>query len=128
MAGVGPAQLGAKVQRTRVPPAPVNPTITPGAQVIVAVKKPHTTPARVRILLKTDAKFRRKGTLGRVVTPTSGDIHFFRAEKGGAEITFDGKDNVFEGLQLSGGVPVFAEARSASGNLEDVQLTLTLTT
>jgi hypothetical protein len=76
--------------------------------------------------LKTSARFRRSGTLDRTVVATSGNIRFFTAARGGTEITFNGTDNVFTGTQLTAGVRVFAQADSASGGLNDVQLTLTL--
>lgn len=130
MAGVGPAQLKAKVQRTRTARPPVNATITsaaqPGNQFIVIVKKSYTAPARLAILLKTDAQFPRSGTLDRFVTPTSGEIRFFRATTPGVEITFNGKDNKFKGHELTIGVTILAEGRTASLDLNDFKLTLTL--
>lgn len=78
-------------------------------------------------MLKADARFRRSGTLDRIVTPTSGNIRFFRAATPGVEIMFNGTDNVFSGNQLSAGVRILAEGRGVSSNLDDVQLTLTLT-
>jgi outer membrane protein OmpA-like peptidoglycan-associated protein len=109
------------IQAGPLPAAPVNPAITP-ARGVVVVGKAHTTPARVRVTLATDRPFSRTGTL----TRSNPIVRFFDAATGGAEITFDGTDNVFSGAQLSAGVTLFAESSTASGTADDVQLTLTL--
>jgi hypothetical protein len=122
----GTAQAGAVVHRDRPAPVPVNAIITLGSQSVV-VKKSYTNPARVVVTLKTSARFRRSGTLTRVVTPTSGNIRIFTAAQGGTEITFNGTDNVFTAAQLTAGVRLFAQADGPSAGLGDYQLTLTLT-
>lgn len=99
----------------------VNPTITLASPVVV-VKKPYTNPARQLVTLGSDAPFTGSGTF----TRSSATIRFFNAAVGGTEITFDGTDNIFTGPQLSAGVQLFAEGATASAALNDVQLTLTL--
>ncbi|MDO3379167.1 peptidoglycan-binding protein [Geoalkalibacter halelectricus] len=89
---------------------------------VVLVKKPHTSPARRPITLRTNVAFGRNGTL----TRSSNAIRFFTAAAGGTEITFNGADNVFTGAQLTAGVQVFAEGASASAAMDDFRLTLTL--
>jgi hypothetical protein len=111
---------GGKQSATLVLSPPVNPLITPAKQVVV-VKKPHTTPSRRPLQLKTDAPFTGTGMLTRAPSNT---VRFFTS--GGTEITFNGTDNVFAGAQLSGGVPIFAEGAAASSKLNDVEITLKL--
>ncbi|HEV3469729.1 MAG TPA: hypothetical protein VG148_10440 [Pyrinomonadaceae bacterium] len=114
---------GAVVHRQRAAPVAVNPTIT-AARTVVLVKHTHTTPARVKITLKTSRHFTRAGTLSRVVTPTSGEIKLF--DKGGAEIVFTNSERTFTAKELSVGFDLFAEGVKASGNLDDFTLRLTL--
>ena len=102
-------------------PAPT-PTISPASSIVV-VKKPHTNPARKAITLGTSLPFHRAGTL----TRSSDAVRLFTAATGGAEITFNGTDNVFTGAQLAAGIQLFAEAARASAAPDDVVLTLTLT-
>src|SRR6266404_2608584 len=125
VAKVGRAQARGVVQRAPVPPAVINPIISPASQIIV-VKKPHTNPARVAITLRTSARSRVTGTLTRVTVPTSGGIHIFRNRTTPTEMQFNGTDNVFTAQQLSDGVRVFATADRPSGSANDFQLTLTL--
>lgn len=120
--GTSPAQ-GAVVQARAVPAAPVNPTITLAAPAVV-VKKSYTNPARDRVTLKTNVAFNRTGTLTR--SGNTGAIKLFTAANGGAEITFDGTDNVFTGAQLTTGVNLFAESVAPSAIANDYQLTLML--
>ena len=95
------------------------------ASPIVVVKKPHTSPARRAITLRTTAPFNRSGTLTR--SGNTGAIRLFTAAAGGTEITFNGTDNEFMGAQLTAGVQVFAEGANHSNALNDFQLMLTLT-
>ena len=74
---------------------------------IVAVKKKHTTAARLPITLKTDTAFTGKGML----TRSSDAIHFFTKASKGKEITFNGKDNVFSGSKLTSGMVLYAQER-----------------
>lgn len=118
----GSGGTGATVQRSRVPAAPL---ITAGSQVVV-VRKSYTNPARVPIILRVSARFRRSGTLTRIVSLAGGNIRLFTAAQGGTEINFDNTDNVFTGNSLNAGVRLFAESDRVSGALNDIQLTLTL--
>ncbi len=99
----------------------VNPLITLTSAVVV-VKKSYTNPARQLVTLKTDSEFIGSGTLER----SSNAIRFFTAATGNTEITFNGTDNVFDGAQLTAGIPLFAEGETPSTTVDDVQLTLTL--
>ena len=97
------------------------------ASPFVLVKKPHTAPARRAVTLFTTAPTARSATL----TRSRNDIRFFTALTGGAQITFNGTDNVFAGARLTQASPlvIFAEGAtpSPSTNAPDlVQLTLTL--
>ncbi len=122
----GRAQAGAVVHRVRPAPAPINPIIRPASTIIV-VKKPHTNPGRVAITVRTSARFRGSGTLDRITVATSGGIHIFRTRTAANEMQFNGTDNVFNGLDLSRGVELFATADRPSGAANDFQLRLTLT-
>lgn len=99
----------------------VNPLITLTSAIVV-VKKSYTNPARQLVTLKTDAEFIGSGTLER----SNNAIRFFTAATGNTEITFNGTDNVFDGAQLTAGVPLFTEGETPSTTMDDVQLTLTL--
>lgn len=92
------------------------------AAAVVVVKKPHTNPARRQVTLRTNTAFARNGAL----TRSSNGVRFFTAASAGTEITFNGADNVFSGAQLTAGVQLFAEGATASTNLNDFLLTLTL--
>ncbi|WP_324651568.1 peptidoglycan-binding protein [Georgenia sp. H159] len=89
---------------------------------VVVVRKPHTNPARRPVELRTPA-FTGSGLLER----SSDAVAIFDAVTGGTELTFDGVDNVFTSDQLEAGVTLFAEGRTASAAVGDVELTLTLT-
>ncbi|MGH4002080.1 MAG: peptidoglycan-binding protein [Pseudonocardiaceae bacterium] len=101
--------------------ATTQPSVT--APDAVVVRKPHTNPARQPVVLRVSAAFTGAGTF----TRSSDRIHFFDAVAGGADITFDGTDNVFTDAQLVAGHTVFAEGDSASAAVGDVTLTLALT-
>src|SRR5260221_10938342 len=88
---------------TLVPP-PVKPIITLESSIVV-VKKPITKPARKKVTVQTDVPFARSGAL----TRSNKKIRFFTAAVGGGEIVFNGKDNVFTGVQLTAGHILFAE-------------------
>ena len=91
----------------------------------VVVKKPHTNPARRVITLSTSVASTGSGKLTKSGT---GPIHIFKSAAGKDEIKFDDTDNVFKGSDLAGnGVKVFAESTAVSGNIDDFELTLTLT-
>jgi hypothetical protein len=97
--------------------------VTAGASVVL-VKKAYTSPARLAVTLRVQGSgFDGTGTLSR----TGDAIRFFTAATGGTEITFNGTDNVFTTAQLAAPTQVFAEGSHASGAVDDVGLTLTLT-
>jgi outer membrane protein OmpA-like peptidoglycan-associated protein len=105
------------------PPLVINPTIILASSIVV-VKKPHTNPARQRVILRLDYPFcHGDGTFNR----SQDIIRFFDAATDGTEIRFDNVDNVFPGARLSAGVELFAEGRTHSTAMNDVQLTLTVT-
>ncbi len=117
-------ECGCEGGSTPPPPPPLTtvvPAITPATSVVV-VKKPHTNPARRPIRLSASPAFSGTGTF----TVSGNAINFFTAANGGAQITFNGADNVFSGAALTAGVNVFAEGASASGAMDDITLTLTL--
>lgn len=91
----------------------------------VIVKKPHTTPARQAITLRTTAPLpaSRTGTL--TVSTTSGSIRLFTTAAGNTEIT-NASNNAFPGNQLTAGVQVFAEGVTACTATDHIQLLLTL--
>jgi outer membrane protein OmpA-like peptidoglycan-associated protein len=99
----------------------VNPLITLTSAVVV-VKKSYTNPARQLVTLKTDSEFIGTGTFER----SNPAIRFFTAATDGTKITFNGTDNVFDGAQLTAGIPLFAEGTTSSTAMDDVTLTLTL--
>ncbi len=101
--------------------AGVLPSVT-GPDVVV-VRKPHTTPARRPVELRSSAAFTGSGRFDR----SSDVVRFFDAAAGGTELVFDGVDNVFDGAALAAGVTLFAEGRVASTAIGDVTLTLALT-
>ena len=100
--------------------AAVSPSIT--APDVVVVRKPHTNPARRPVILRVDRSFTGTGTFDR----SSDRIDFHTAATGGAEIDFNGVDNVFTPAQLLAGHTVFADGARHSDALNDVELTLTL--
>ncbi len=125
-AGAGAAAAGGAGATVAPPPKPpVNPIITLASPTVL-VKKPHTSPARQKVTLRTSTKFPRTGTF----TRSNANVRFFTALTGGTEITFNGTDNVFTGAQLSAaaGVQLFAEGATVSTGPNDVTLTLTLAT
>lgn len=101
-------------------PAPVKAAAIGPSTRTVVVKKPHTKVARADVDLTTDVPFDGVGTFS--VSP-AGKILFFLGAK---QITFNGIDNVFSGDELRVGVTLFAEGAEASGGMNDVTLTLTL--
>jgi hypothetical protein len=107
---------------TRPPRPPVSPVITLVSSIVV-VKKPHTSPARQRVTLRSSSRFPRTGTLT-IASPTVPiPIRFFTAAAGGTEIT---SGHVFTGAELSRGVTLFAEGSAPSVGANDVTLTLSL--
>lgn len=101
----------------------VNPAIVLASSVVV-VKKSHTNPARQQVTLGTDQPLNGEAT--GTLTRSSVAVRFFTAAVGGTEITFNGTDNVFTGQQLTAGMQLFAEGAIPSTALNDVILTLTL--
>jgi hypothetical protein len=113
----------AKASASALAPSVGAPQITV-ARGVVIVKKPHTNPKRLPVVLKTDTAF---GGTGEFTAAPADTILFFRTATGGAAIKFDKKQNVFGGKSLTAGVTLFAEARIVSGSIDDVTLTLNLT-
>lgn len=111
-----------KVHRGPASDLTVSPQIILASPVVV-VKKSYTNPARQLVTLRTDGPFVGTGTFER----SSDAVRFFDAAVAGNEITFNDTDNVFTGAQLTAGVQLFAEGATASASLDDVQLTLALT-
>ncbi|HEV3469731.1 MAG TPA: hypothetical protein VG148_10450 [Pyrinomonadaceae bacterium] len=118
-------QADAVVHRQRPAPTPIDPTIK-ADQTLVVVKRPHTSPKRVKITVKTSRRFTRDGTLTLVTTPTSGEIAFFTTEKGQKQFVFTNSQRTFTATELSKGVDMFAEGVSPSSNLGEFRLVLTL--
>lgn len=102
------------------PPPPVKPLIE--APAVVVVKKPHTTPARRPVRLRTDVSFDGTGLL----TRSSGAVAFYTSAGGGTALKFDGTDNKFTGAGLTGAVTLYAEGVAPSAALDDVELKLAL--
>jgi len=113
-----PAQAGAQAGVQAAP----TPTVQPGQRVVV-VKKPDTNPQFASVVLQTDTDFDGRGTF----TRSGNRIKFFNSVFPHAEITFNGRDNVFPGAALRTGVTVLAQGARRSEAMEDVTLTLTLT-
>jgi outer membrane protein OmpA-like peptidoglycan-associated protein len=90
---------------------------------IVVVKKPHTNPMRQPVTLRANVPFTGTGTF----TRSKDNIRFFTALVGGAEITFDGVDNVFTAAQLVAGHIIHGEGAAPSAGINDAELTLALT-
>ena len=106
-----PPDAPAKAPAAPNPPAP---SVAPGVATrgVVVVKKKHTSPVRVPVVLTTDKAFTGKGTF---TAAPADKILFFRAKKGGSAIKFNGTDNVFAGAALTKGVTLFAEGAHVSG-------------
>ena len=86
--------------------------------------KPYTKPKRQKVVLSTSESFEAAGS--GTFTRSNDGIKFFKSADKDDEIKFDGKDNVFKGSQLSGGVALYAEGAKPSAALDDVKLTLKL--
>lgn len=111
-----------KVLRFQVsPPPPVKPLIE-AAPAAVVVKKPHTTPTRKPVRLRTDVSFDGTG----LFTSSSGAVSFFTGASGGTALKFDGTDNKFTGASLTATVTLYAEGTAPSAALDDVELKLAL--
>src|SRR5205814_1325126 len=113
--------------------AKVDPVIRPAKLSVVVKKfskdstgttKPYTKPKRQKVVLSTSEAFDAAGT--GTFTRSNDSVKFFKSADKDDEIKFDGKDNVFKGSQLSGGVTVYAEGAKPSAALDDVKLTLKL--
>jgi hypothetical protein len=100
----------------------IAPLITADSKIVVA-KKPHTTPARRKITLRTSAAFDGKGTLKR---SDSGPIKFFDKSKDGAEIDLKGTGHEFPSDEMKKGVNLFAESESPSSKVDECELTFAL--
>jgi outer membrane protein OmpA-like peptidoglycan-associated protein len=97
------------------------PTIT--APDAIVLGRPHTTPARQPVVLGAAPAFTGQGTL----TRSNDRVQVFDAPAGGAELTFDGVDNVVSAAQLAAGHTVFVAGARSSDAVGDVTLTLSLT-
>lgn len=104
----------------------IKPIIKLDSQLVV-VKKEYTTPKRQRVILRADPPELDKSAIGKFIC-SSQAIRFFTAPEGGAEITFNGKDNVLSGDMLNSveGVQLFAEGAKASEAMDDIRLILSL--
>lgn len=102
------------------PPPPVAPVIE--APAVVVVRKPHTTPARRQVRLRTDVSFDGTGLL----TRSGGAVDFYTSASAGTPLKFDGTDNNFTGASLTGAVTLYAEGVTPSAALDDVELKLKL--
>jgi hypothetical protein len=102
------------------PIPPVNPVVTV-TQPVVVVKHPSLAPRRQPVTLTTDSGFDGQGTAS---IAGGGRIKLFDAATGGNELT--GAGLVFQGAALTSGVTVYAEGASASGAMNDVRVTLSL--
>jgi len=91
---------------------------------VVVKKKDPCTPARKQITLSVKGTFTGGGT-GRF-TRSKDTVKFFTAASAGAEIKFDGKDNVFSAADLTAGKQLFAEGGATSTAKEDTELKLEL--
>lgn len=91
---------------------------------VVAVPKPHTSPPRVRLVLRSSTPLATPVILTRTFTGTAPSIRFFTAPTGGVEITFDGRDNVFSPAQITANLEIWAEGASPSPIPGDVALLL----
>lgn len=91
---------------------------------VVVNKKGPCTPKRKQITLSVKGTFTGSGT-GRF-TRSKDTIKFFTAAAAGAEIKFDGKDNVFSAADLTAGKQLFAEGATTSTAKEDTELKLEL--
>lgn len=122
-AAAAPAEDATAAAETETQPDAA-PTLAASSSAVV--KKPYTKPARFPIVLKTDTLF--DGT-GKFECSPKDRILFFPTSTSTTALTFDGKDNVFTGGQLSpaGGVTLFAEGVKASDKVDDIELKLTLT-
>ncbi|MFO0593469.1 MAG: hypothetical protein U0441_38360 [Polyangiaceae bacterium] len=110
----------------------VNPLIEPAKLEVLVVKRaknpvggniePVTKPKRQPVTLKTDVPFDGKG----LFTRSADKVKVFTAATGGTEITFDGKDNLFDGGPLTSGVTVYVEGNKPSDAMDDVTLKLAL--
>ena len=131
--GKGPTPGPQPQPQPKPPDVVVNPVIEPAKLEVVVVKKATnpvgnivqavTAPKRQPVTLKTDSAFDGKGKF----TRSDDKVKFFTAASGGTELTFDDKDNVFEGAALSSGITVYAEGAKPSAALDDVTLKLALT-
>lgn len=89
---------------------------------VVVKKKGLCTPGRKKITLSVKDPFVGKGT-GRF-TRSKETIKFFTAA--GAELKFDGKDNVFTAAELTAGKELFAEGFATSALQQDTELRIDL--
>ena len=87
---------------------------------MVVVTKPYTSPARRRVELGVSAGFIGTGTFT-ISKPSR--IRFFDAVTAGNPVT---SGAVFTAAQLQAGVVIFAEGVKASDKVNDVVLTLSL--
>jgi hypothetical protein len=100
-------------------PLPATPTITATNSVVV-VRKPYTSPARRRVELGVSAGFIGTSTLT-ISKPSR--IRFFDAVTAGNPVA---SGAVFTAAELQAGVVIFAEGVKASDKVNDVGLTLSL--
>jgi len=92
------------------------------SKIVLAAKKPHTTPRRQRIVLSVDAPF---DGLGGVSLAGTGAVKFFDAATDGREILATTRG--FNAAELQAGFPLFVEGAAANGTQNGLTLTLALT-
>lgn len=126
---------GGVIQRVPVPPSPITGTFTfpanpstpanPNPIRAVVVKRPHTNPARVEVVVGVSRNF--SGTGGSL--EESGKvsaIQWFDAATGGNRITFTNGVRGLSAIELNNGFHMFGGSNVPSDTMDDYVLTLTL--
>ena len=120
------------IQRVPVVPSPIAGTFTfpanktaPTVPIPVMVQRPHTTPARVEVVIGVSRTFRGTGgTLEEKGHTVS--FRWFDKAKGGTLITIPATGLPLTAAQLNKGFHLFAESNVPSGSVGDYVLTLVL--
>lgn len=124
------------IQRVPVPPTPIAGTFTfpanpptranPNPIRAVVVKRPHTTPARVEVVVGVSRPFRGTGgsleESGKITA-----IRWFDAATAGNPIVFTNGVHALTPAELNAGFHMFGESDTPSDAMDDYVLTLTLT-
>lgn len=120
------------IQRVPVPPSPIAGTFTfpanrtaPTVPVPVMVKRPHTAPARVEVVVGVSRRFRGTGgTLDE--SGKTAAVRWFDRAVGGTAIVLPAGGLALTAAQLNRGFHMFAESNVPSDSVGDYVLTLTL--